>query len=885
MDDKRFDAMTRALAAAANRRSLFKSAALALGALAPLGRARALAPGAYCGVTCADSGENCDGATDGCYTCCDPMCVDTTTDPNNCGNCGTVCAGGQYAVCVNATCSIQCPDGFTACGDGSYCADLANDPQNCISCGDACPEGQTCCGALGCIDLTIDLHNCGACGTDCGVDGRCCASTCIDPNADDGNCGDCGAVCAPDQTCRGGTCRSRCPSDQLFCDQDCVDPQNDAANCGGCGVVCAETERCQGGVCVSTCAAGTTDCGTYCADLTGDQNNCGGCGIVCSRDTACQNGHCIRPECPKGQTRCQDGCFDLTTDANHCGGCNNLCLNGDFTCCGGACIDLKTDPNHCGRCDFACPPGYRCDGKGCVLEASGTGSAGESRLASPDFCVTKARTQAEIDALFSSTAHVSPTATPNLAWSTIVKGVKVKPKLASTALTQTITDTVVAVSACGSANDPARQTALMTDRFAGAWVAEQGFTAETLTTAPVPLRPESWSVLSSISAVFELGGGLASALVEFAPLGPTLPPRREIHVYKQTGKRWLLDAVRPEVPLTAQTGSLLARLFNCPFGASASDRCEPTPELLFGYELASADGSFRKSAADAKFIDAGLLLWTDLTPGVVHLRPIMPTGAEVHITAGASVTPRGEFIGLVRADADPVVIDLFHERSAIVDAVLKLNADADCPPCSRKDSLQGICAPTCPACSNCRSVRRADGTFFSICQPACAAADVCGPAHQTEFPECCAPEGAACAKTSDCCGENACQNEVCGCATAGSSCAQAACCAGNSCTGSKPLCAACKPLGETCASNEECCDHACFDGTCQCCAGVDEGDSAKTQLCCVYPQTTLSVPKTSNGPAFTRCCTPGVDCFGDTGGPPLIPGVAYGQGVPRVCRS
>jgi len=249
MDGQRFDAMTRALAAAANRRNLFKSAAIAIGAVTTFGRKSAFAAAApYCGVTCVDSGENCDGATDGCYTCCDPLCVDMTTDPNNCGNCGVICAGGPYAVCVDGVCNIVCPDGWTACADGSYCGDLGHDPQNCISCGNVCPSGQTCCGVGGCIDLTIDLHSCGACGTDCGIGNRCCASTCIDPTADLGNCGDCGVVCAADQICKRGACAARCPAGQLFCDPDCVDSQNDGANCGG----CAQSGRAIDFVCEAT---------------------------------------------------------------------------------------------------------------------------------------------------------------------------------------------------------------------------------------------------------------------------------------------------------------------------------------------------------------------------------------------------------------------------------------------------------------------------------------------------------------------------------------------------------------------------------------------------------------------------------------------------------
>jgi Stigma-specific protein, Stig1 len=964
MDGERFDAMTRALATAANRRSLFKGAALALGALAPFSRSRLALANATCGIACTGDAD-CANSQDDCFSCCGGVCTNTASDVSNCSACGTVCAGGQYAVCGDAICSIHCPGGFTPCGDGSYCADLANDPQNCISCGNVCPGGQTCCGAVGCIDLTIDLHNCGACGTDCGIGGRCCGSACVDPNSDAGNCGDCGVACAGDQRCQGGACVARCPAGQLFCDPNCVDLgsdagncgacgnacgggqvcqggacvstcaagatacgnscvdlssdagncgtcgnacgggqtcqggacvsicpdgqtvcggacvdlSSDAGNCGACGTACDGAQRCQGGACVSTCAAGQTDCSGTCVDLTSDRNNCGACGTACSRDTSCVSGACIRPQCPKGQTQCQDGCVDLKTDANHCGGCNNVCLNSDFACCGGACFDLKTDPKHCGRCDFACPPGYACDGKGCVLQGSGTGSAGGSWAADPEFCVTKARTQAELGALLSPAAASSPTPTgtplPGASWKKIVKGAKIKATVAPAALAQTIANTVVQVSACGSANDPARQTALMTDAMAARWLAERGFTPDQLTalgqTTPVPLPPQSWAQIATIDQVFELGKNVVNALVTYAPLSSAVPARSEIQVFTKHKSGWRLNAIQRADQFTAKTGALALRLFDCPAGVTPYDpagACAPAGELQFGYEIASADGKVRKSLADAEFLDAGLLLWKDLPPGAYGVSVSVPSGSGVTtvITGDRAAANRPVFI--VPSGRDAIIVDVFHERTAISDIILHLQVDAHCGPCSRQDPIRSICVPTCPPCSTCSSVARADGKSISFCRSACAADQVCQ--FDDRFPgdaKCCVPTGGTCTTAVHCC-EGSCQKGVCACAPGGAQCAPGDCCAGSTCA-QRGMCISCKPVGLACASSAECCGNSCFDGVCRCCAGVENNDFTKTHLCCEFPYALMEINDGPLGPGFKRCCAIGVDCIGDPLGPPL----------------
>ncbi len=65
-------------------------------------------------------------------------CVDTTSDPNNCGLCGFQCLTGQ--LCVFGIC--ECPAGWIVCPGG--CVDPNNDPNNCGGCGVDCSAGQAC---------------------------------------------------------------------------------------------------------------------------------------------------------------------------------------------------------------------------------------------------------------------------------------------------------------------------------------------------------------------------------------------------------------------------------------------------------------------------------------------------------------------------------------------------------------------------------------------------------------------------------------------------------------------------------------------------------------------------------------------------------------------
>jgi hypothetical protein len=122
-----------------------------------------------------------------------------TSNVNNCGACGTVCGTGQ--VCSASSCASYCagadggaPDGGGILDCGGSCVDSLTDPTNCGGCGQgcipgglcsagtcSCGQGETACDG-GCFDLTQNQQNCGACGASCASYQVCGASTCAGPD-------------------------------------------------------------------------------------------------------------------------------------------------------------------------------------------------------------------------------------------------------------------------------------------------------------------------------------------------------------------------------------------------------------------------------------------------------------------------------------------------------------------------------------------------------------------------------------------------------------------------------------------------------------------------------------------------------------------------------
>ncbi len=276
-------------------------------------------------------------------TLCGGVCVDTTTDPNNCHFCSVRCPTG--ASCVSSLC--QCPAGQVPCGGACITLDTN---QNCGACGHVC-----------------DLSGTGALGTCSGSACTCAAAPVLD----------CGTTASP----------------------QCVNGSTDQSNCGVCGHACG-LGGCTGGVCTCNTDPGVLDCGSsvspQCVNTLTDPNNCGGCGTRCTGSTPiCSAGHC----CGFGESWCGAACVNTSSDPNNCGACGAQCTSPTPTCdashccptsfswCGGpTCVNEQTDPANCGICGHTCSASQACVGGVCQCQAPTPLACGANCCAGTQCC-------------------------------------------------------------------------------------------------------------------------------------------------------------------------------------------------------------------------------------------------------------------------------------------------------------------------------------------------------------------------------------------------------------------------------------------------------------------------------------------------------------------
>ncbi len=234
-------------------------------------------------------------------TCCSGACVDTQTDPDDCGSCGAPCATPNATPeCAAGACTIAaCNAGYADCdGDASDgCeVDINTNPAACGGCANACTtvNGTPDCvnGACGIGTCNPGFANCSGIVSDgCNIDvsGPAACGTC--EGCLPGHCTDAGCRTGP--SCSPGF--AACDPDEP---EDCVtDVETDPSNCGGCGVSCGVgcvncvATRCNAGACeISGCVLGHADCDGIesdgCeVDLLTDPNDCGGCRVVCDGGT------------------------------------------------------------------------------------------------------------------------------------------------------------------------------------------------------------------------------------------------------------------------------------------------------------------------------------------------------------------------------------------------------------------------------------------------------------------------------------------------------------------------------------------------------------------------------------------------------------------------
>ncbi len=291
--------------------------------------------GGNCDVGYADCNNN--KQTDGCEAA-------LQSDPNNCGSCGNVCPGGPNASaqCIMGSCTLTCNPGYANCNgspmDGCEIS-FYTDPNNCGNCNTVCPAGPdsvagcsmgfcyvSCTnGKLNCnnnsmdgceVDPTVNLANCGSCGNVCNDGLACTTDVCAG--------GGCTASINPGFCVIGGTCYANGSPNPMNPCQVCNSALNNSIwSNATAGTVCVAAS-CSGGVLTladvcngaGTCVdSGSINCAPY---------TCNGGGTACN--TSCSSdANCVASAYCNGSV-----CQAKKTAGQACGG-NNQCISGVCT--------------------------------------------------------------------------------------------------------------------------------------------------------------------------------------------------------------------------------------------------------------------------------------------------------------------------------------------------------------------------------------------------------------------------------------------------------------------------------------------------------------------------------------------------------------------------
>jgi hypothetical protein len=193
-------------------------------------------------------------------------CLDTTSDPLNCGTCGNDCTA-----LPNVLPAITC--------SGGHC-DVSG---ACVPSFGHCTTSES----DGCETNLTTAATCGACSTACTAPTVYC--TAPEPGASAMDGGFVPYVCAT-------SCSAATPT---TCGMgSCTNTQTSLTNCGVCGMICASEAHaipeCVAGLCELACDPGYTQCAgsTACTDLQTDPMNCGTCGMACPQSSVCVAGAC-----------------------------------------------------------------------------------------------------------------------------------------------------------------------------------------------------------------------------------------------------------------------------------------------------------------------------------------------------------------------------------------------------------------------------------------------------------------------------------------------------------------------------------------------------------------------------------------------------------------
>lgn len=113
-------------------------------------------------------------------------------------------AGLGSMIMLPVVASLTFPSALMA----ASCGDTSSNPNNCGTCGTVCIAPTATCCSGSCVNLNGgNINNCGSCGTVCsGVRPACCSGFCRDLDSNPNNCGSCGNACSFGNTCVSGVC-------------------------------------------------------------------------------------------------------------------------------------------------------------------------------------------------------------------------------------------------------------------------------------------------------------------------------------------------------------------------------------------------------------------------------------------------------------------------------------------------------------------------------------------------------------------------------------------------------------------------------------------------------------------------------------------------------